>query len=338
MIVENNSRQFVLSMLAYCAQVGLSPKRLGALTGIDVNELETDPDKTITHKQLDMLWSNAIHLTRDPLFGLHFGESLRLPALGVVGSLIQSSKTVGEALRLAADHLNLIADLFRLEITLFEETFSLVFIADVECKKEYPVAYRQGLDLSMVFAMYELQGLVLKKISPLSVKLPYASLENPEEYERVLGCKPSLNSNTLVMSFDITYWDEPIITANYELQKLLLQKVSQYKQTTNQPQSLKERILDHLFSNSYLGIPTLYEISSNFNTHPRTLQRKLKNEGITYQELTEKTRKSLALYYLRSGTHQIKEISYMLGYNEISAFTRAFKRWTGQSPANYLQA
>jgi AraC-like DNA-binding protein len=70
----------------------------------------------------------------------------------------------------------------------------------------------------------------------------------------------------------------------------------------------------------------------------RTLQRKLKEEGINFQQLADDVRKTLAINYLKSGTYQVKEISYLLGYNELSAFTRTFKRWTGITPGVYQKS
>ncbi len=88
-------------------------------------------------------------------------------------------------------------------------------------------------------------------------------------------------------------------------------------------------------TNSYLGILSLDDIASNFNISTRTLQRKLKEEGINFQQLADEARKTLTINYLKAGSYPVKEISYMLGYNELSAFTRTFKRWTGNTPAIY---
>ena len=90
-----------------------------------------------------------------------------------------------------------------------------------------------------------------------------------------------------------------------------------------------------MLENSYLGLLSLEDIASNFNISARTLQRKLKEEGFSFQQLADEARKSLAINYLKAGSYPVKEVSYMLGYNELSAFTRSFKRWTGITPALY---
>jgi len=68
------------------------------------------------------------------------------------------------------------------------------------------------------------------------------------------------------------------------------------------------------------------------------MQRKLKEEGINFQQVADEVRKSLAINYLKAGEYPVKQVSYMLGYNELSAFTRTFKRWTGITPGTYMKS
>jgi AraC-like DNA-binding protein len=68
---------------------------------------------------------------------------------------------------------------------------------------------------------------------------------------------------------------------------------------------------------------------------PRTLQRQLKQRGLSFAELVEDTRRALALEYLKDRDNTLTEIAFLLGYSEVSAFNRAFKRWTGKTPMTY---
>ncbi|WP_420149660.1 AraC family transcriptional regulator [Spirosoma sp.] len=325
---------FVGNLLAYAAQRNISPDRLCQLSGINLEAIKQRTNVAVTPKQLNDLWQNASQLSNDPLFGLHFGESMQLAALGIVGQIIQTSKTVGEALTHAADFIQLLTNLFDMEVSGNDRTFSIQFNPYPDRAAESPFALRQMLDLAMVFVLHETDGLVLKRIKPDSVMIPY-DVTDRVEYERVLRCQLTENSTEYVLIFDGCYWDEPILTANYELQQILLQKASSLLNTFGANQLLNERILNYLIANAYLGIPSLEEIAANFNTSSRSLQRKLQEEGVTYQQLADSIRKSLAVHYLESGKYPIKEISYLLGYNELSAFSRAFKRWTGSTPVTY---
>lgn len=332
--MEDSQKRLALSLLAHAAQKDVAPERLCDLCGIDLQVLKSDLVMALSPKQFSDLWRNAVHLTNDPLFGLHVGESLQLAALGAVGQLVQSCASVGEALTHAAAAIHLVTDLFRIDVNRSADSFTIQFIPDPNREKEQAFLLRQMMELFMVFTLHEADGLVLKKISPQTVSLPY-ELSNPVEYERVLRCKPVKTGEAYSMEFENRYWDEPILTANYELQRLLLTKVSEQNRDFEQAKTVQERIRTFLLTNAYLGIPTLEQLAANFNTSPRSLQRRLQDEGVSYQQVADSVRKSLALNYLSSGSYPVKEISYILGYNELSAFSRAFKRWTGTTPGHY---
>src|ERR1041384_7352815 len=114
--MEEHRRKFLLSMLAYAAQRDIPVEQLCKVSSLDLKKLKNGPHPDITQKQLSDLWRNASHLASDKLFGLHFGESLQLAALGFVGEIVKSSATVGEALTHGASLIHLFTDLFRLEV------------------------------------------------------------------------------------------------------------------------------------------------------------------------------------------------------------------------------
>lgn len=331
--MEDQQKQFALSLIAYAAQRDISAEQLCKNANINFTALKKKSDLIISSRQLDDLWLYASRLGNDPLFGLHFGESLQLAALGVIGEIIKSSNTVGEAITIAASLTQLITDLFKMEITRSKQTFS-IRLMEKDSQGDLTFTSRQMADLLMVFIVHELDGLLLVKIKPRSVTFPY-TVSDIHEYERVLRCKPVKKKNEYAIQFDKKYWDEPILSANYELQGLLLQKVNAVAKNKIIAESFAEKIHQYLMANSYLGMLSLDDVAANFNVAPRSLQRKLQDEGVTFQQISDSIRKSLALNYIESGKHQIKEISNMLGYNELSAFSRAFKRWTGKAPLHY---
>jgi AraC-like DNA-binding protein len=332
--MEEYKRQFVLNLLAYAVQRDVSPVELCRLSAIDLPALKKGNFGPITSKQMNDVWLNAIHLTKDLAFGLHFGESLQLSALGVVGQIIQSSKTVGEALTQAAQAIHLITDAFSMAVARKNKIISIQFLRANKTDID-PVVVQQLMEFFIVFTIHELDGLMLDKIVPLKGKLPLNKVVDLHEYERVLRCKPQRKGDECVFEFDGRYWDEPILTANYELQQLMLNKFNQKASVPTKEVSLSERILNYLTTNAYLGIASLEEIAANFNSSPRTLQRKLQDEGVSFQQLADSVRKSIAMHYLQTGNYPVKEVSHILGYNELSAFTRAFKRWTGKTPVDF---
>ncbi|MCF6402252.1 AraC family transcriptional regulator [Chitinophaga filiformis] len=327
--MENSRRHFVLNLIAYAALRDIPATQLCRLSGIELAALKADTGYAVSNQQLDALWQQASQLSEDPLFGLHFGESLQLSALGIVGEIIRTSDTVGMAVEKASSLAYLLTDLFRIVVESSGTVFTIRFLPQTERPEAF--SFRQTLELFMVFVVHEMDGLLLRKIKPVAVRLPYR-VGNAEEYARVFRCTVE-KSAEYALAFDREYQQEPLLTANYDMQQALLRRVNE--STTVTTGALGEKIRHYLLTNAYLGIPSLNEIAANFNVSPRTLQRKLKEEGISYQDVADEVRKSLAIHYLEEGGYPVKEISYMLGYNELSAFTRAFKRWTGRTPVSF---
>src|SRR3954452_12618712 len=109
--MENYQRNFVMNLLAYAVQREVDIHELCKRSGIDFNELKKSEKIVFSEKQWNDLWHHVLLMTNDPLFGLHFGESLQLAALGVVGEIIKTSSTVGDALTQAAALSHMITDL-----------------------------------------------------------------------------------------------------------------------------------------------------------------------------------------------------------------------------------
>lgn len=324
--MTEQQRQFILALCGYVALREIPVAELTTSCDIDLQSLMKDVGYSVSREQIHQLWLATSRACDDELLGLHFGESLQLGALGAVGEIIKSSKTVGESVAIAASLTPFITDLYTMEVLRDKNDIVINYVrtsAHAEAKVEKMV-----LDFLLVFTIQELDGFLLKKIKPKSITLN-AGLHG--EYERLLRCTPSLGT-TVNIHLDASYWEEPIITANYEVQRELLKKMSIPPEETD---TFHLKVMEYLAMNSYLGIQSLEDVASNFNMTPRSLQRRLKEEATSFQQIADEVKKSLAIHYLEKGKYQLKEISYFLGYNELSAFSRAFKRWTGKPPHQY---
>lgn len=331
--MEDYKKKFVLSILAYTVQRNISPTQLCINSGIDFKFLTNNLHPTVNEKQLNNLWKNASHLTGDPLFGLHFGTSLQLSALGIIGQIIQMSNTVGEALQNGSEMIRLITDLFEIEIRKHVDTFNVNLKFNALKIKDFPSTYRHMGDYLIAFLLHEMDGLLLKRIEINSLQLPYEA-EKKLEYERIFRTKNIKFGSYYTIELPNEILEVPILSANYDLQKVLLKKMHLLL-PDNDNLLWKSKIQYYLVSNSYLHISSLQEVASNFNMSVRSLQRKLREEGFTFLNIVDSVKKTLAINYLNSHTCQVKDVAYQLGYNEQSAFNKAFKRWTGETPVEY---
>ncbi|MDJ0833582.1 MAG: AraC family transcriptional regulator ligand-binding domain-containing protein [Gammaproteobacteria bacterium] len=86
------------------------------------------------------------------------------------------------------------------------------------------------------------------------------------------------------------------------------------------------------------GVPSISDIARQLGMSSRTLQRRLADEGLVYQELVDATRRDLAVRLLAKHEYSLAEIAFLTGYAEQSTFTRAFKRWHGQTPTGFRRS
>jgi AraC-like DNA-binding protein len=98
------------------------------------------------------------------------------------------------------------------------------------------------------------------------------------------------------------------------------------------PESLSGRLRSAIRARLAQGYPTLDEVAGAVRISPNTIQRQLARDGLAYKDLVEGMRQDLALTYVKQRHLPFSEIAFLLGYSELSAFSRAFRRWTGASP------
>ena len=103
----------------------------------------------------------------------------------------------------------------------------------------------------------------------------------------------------------------------------------------NDTSELERRVLDQIGDALSEGVPTLADVAESLGMSSRTLQRRLSAYGVAYQDLVLEARKTLSEQLLRRTDYALAEIAFLTGFSDQSTFTRAFKRWHGQTPASY---
>ncbi|MCP4440641.1 MAG: AraC family transcriptional regulator [Aureispira sp.] len=299
-------------------------------SGISLQELNK-----IELVELESFWKEAILASGDAYLGLHIGEDSGFSALGIVGELIQHSSTIQHALENACIYLNLLTSAFKAELQIHGNYADLVFIPSPDCKRLYPTALQQSLDWAMVFSLREYQLLTLEQAQPLLVQFTYPEPEQLSMYKQVFSCPIHFEAKQYLIRFDKNVLIQKILLANYDLLKILEQYAQKQISLLEKPLSFSKNVEQAILRQSNLALPQIEDIARTLNMSTRTLQRKLKAEDTSFQNILDEIRKNLALEYLQDSTIPVKEISFLLGYNEVSAFGRALKRWTGKTPTQY---
>ena len=170
-----------------------------------------------------------------------------------------------------------------------------------------------------------------KDVIPLNVSSPY---EYSQPLVKFLGVQPELaDNNSLVFRTEDV--QVPFITQNNVMWEYLEPELKR---------RLEELSVEHSFLNLvekslFTAIPSnrfsRNEVAKSLGVSVRTMQRKLKEQGVTYAQLVQKVQKLLALNYMDTQELSTGEIAYLVGYKEPASFSRAFKNWTGQTITAY---
>jgi AraC-like DNA-binding protein len=132
--------------------------------------------------------------------------------------------------------------------------------------------------------------------------------------------------------------EQPQKHAEPRLQAVLERQLDELVSQLPQDQSFPGRVKSHLATQLLDGEPVVSTIASKLHMSPRTLQRRLNDEGTSFAKVLAGLRRDLALRYLLEPRRTINEVAFLLGFVEVSAFHRAFKRWTGKTPAEYQRS
>ncbi|WP_298508976.1 AraC family transcriptional regulator [uncultured Kordia sp.] len=324
------AKTIYISYLSYASQLKIDT------TKFVQNEVNTNEDDFVSFEQFAFVVRLLVQKTGNQNLGLYFGEQSNIAALGIVGQLIQTSKTIGNGIEQALFAFNLISNVIALRLEKTSTSFKLYFEIEADVKEKYPIAYKQLIISSMTFVYKEIYFLTLKKQQPRQVTFEF-EIDNVSLYERIFDCEIASKNEQTFIEFAPEILNEKIVYADYELfvhlEKLVCKRLSAQTKKSEKIADVVKEIIYKLLDPDF---PKLNTVANHLHMSERALQRKLKNEKTTYSQLLNELKQSMALEYLAS-TNSIKEISYMLGYSNPSAFVNAFKGWYKVSPSTYRQ-
>lgn len=169
---------------------------------------------------------------------------------------------------------------------------------------------------------------------PQEVHLEHARTEDWREIEQAFGAPVRFGQDTNALVFRHDQALRPMPDANLPLLDLLCSTIMRMGMA-GVPVSLRDRIRAYVRSNLSVRDLTLQHASDALGIPRWTLQRRLAEDNTSFADIADSIRREISEYYLASTDQSISDISHLLGYSEISAFTRAFRRWHGVPPKQY---
>ena len=337
MATSDQSRQSFLASMGQMFRRLLELHALDAVGiarngGIDLAAIPA-PGERIEVDKIDAILGVAIPLVGDPAFGLQAARCWHPSELGVLGYAWLSSSTLRTGLERAARYSRLVGERGITEIEDTRQGLKVRFWAKRGNPAVVPVAaVVVDIVMAILFDLCRMNaGAALR---PVAVTLRRRKPDAADAYERFFGCPVQFGAEESAFVLSAKDADRPLPSANRQLaatfDRMLAEELARLDKS-----DVVSRCRAAVLQNLSSGEGTEEDVAKQLHMSARTLQRKLAEARTTYLQLVDDTRKDLALRYFEDPRRSVTDITFSLGFSQPSAFTRAFKRWTGLSPTDH---
>lgn len=316
------------AMVTACDRLGVDTEALLRAAGVSRQTLD-DPDARLDASAVSALWTKAYELSGDPVLSLHAAEACPIGAYKVIDFMGANAATVGEAFRCAARYFPLINTAIQLPID------------DSGDPVTFDILTESGpTGVSRPYAEYCFAAFVLHCRGTTGVNFPVRRITfvhrtppDTSEHERVFGCPVRFESEHNRLYMDREAWQTPSTGPNAGVLQILTEHADLLLEKLPRGPDLAERTRRAIGERLRGGDSSLESVARDLGTSGRSLQRKLRDLGYSYHALADEVRAATARLYLEQPDIAVAEVAYLLGFSDQSTFNRAFKRWTGLTPA-----
>ncbi|MBX3655050.1 MAG: AraC family transcriptional regulator [Ramlibacter sp.] len=318
---------FVRMLLMAYAKYGVDPTAALARAQIGPDTLRRR-EATVTSWQLQVLAGEAMRELDDEALGWF---SRRLP-WGSYVMLLRASLTspnLGIALRRWVRHHNLLTDDIVLSL---HEAGDVATVALVE--RRLDPAMREFCLVTLLRNIHGIScWLVDSGIALEAVAFPFKAPAHAAVYPVLFPGPVHFGALHAALSFDSRYLALPLRRDDQALRALLPQALSLVVRPYRRDRLLVQRV--RMLLQDQPGAGTADALAHALNMSPRTLHRQLQQEGASLQDLKDEVRREQAMALLRRTARPVKQVAQAVGFTSEKSFARAFRQWTGESPAEY---
>ncbi len=309
---------------------GLDSPQIFKQVGVNLADIKK-PNARLPTSAMVRVWQLAIELSEDPYIALRVAKFFSPTAFSALGMALATSENVYDALQRASRYSRIISDCSRTSLTESEQ--EVAFRVDLKYANQAQVYY-PGVEAIFTSMFNLLRTVAGKGFNAKGVYFKHTFMGDIKPFEDFFDCPVYFSSIHNEMVFDKQHIFDEQLFSNSALTLTLDEWVEEYLSKFNKiliSTQVKEYLLKHL-AHGKIDLPS---ISSALALSTRMLQRKLKDEGVSYSELLDECRQKMALKMITHNKLPLAEVSYILGFSDQSNFSRAFKRWTGTSPNMY---
>jgi AraC-like DNA-binding protein len=324
------SAGFARGLMELAVSKGADRGSLHERSGIDPKDL-VDQDGRVPFAKYVALMRAGKELAKDPALALHYGESVNISDVSIVGLIGQAAETMMDAFVQLNRYVRLVVDVDAGETDRFQmrhERGGVWFVDTRHNANEFPELTESA------FAQFATSSRrVLKASMAKEVHFTHPAPSYRAEYERIFQTPVVFDSdwnaamiNDGVLTMRIAALPRYVFGVLSERGDALLKELEDSK-------SLRGRVESLLMPVLHTGDVSMETIAGKLAVSRQTLFRKLKAEGTTFEQVLDELRHRMAMHYLSGQKVSVNQAAYLVGFSEPAAFSRAFKRWTGSSPS-----
>jgi AraC-like DNA-binding protein len=298
--------------------------------GIDRSALGVDA--RVPRETLSRLWTLAVAATGDPALGLDAPRHASQTTFHALGYAVLASATLKDAFERLVRYRRLVGDVLSLRIVELGDRYRF----EIDVSADPGVPYHA---VDAIASMCARQARVLHRprvCNPLLVTFARPEPFDVTPYSEAFRAPVRFGAEVNALEYARADVEDPLSAGNAELARgndevlvRFLARLEQARVATRVQQALLETLPD--------GAPSKSAIAKKLGMSARNLQRHLADEGTTFKDVLNDARADLARTYVQEQRLSVTEIAFVLGFADTSAFSRAFKRWTGMSPRDWAR-
>lgn len=326
---RTTSSSWALGIVQALEMGGVDCRRIFSELTLDYAALN-DPDARFPQDGMTRLWQRAVELSGNPAIGLNMASVVRPGSFHVVGYALMSSRTLKEGFTRLVRYQRIIGEGADLSFRLTPQGYEL----NLAIHGDRLPAARQSMEASLAYSLAFCRWITGQPIKPLQVLFQGPPPVDLQPFEQVFQGPMRFNADHYGLLFERADMDRPLPTANESLAQLHDRFAGEYlaRFSESRVSHAARQVLCRLLPQ---GEPRREAVAQALNLSERTLQRRLQEEGGSFQQLLDDTRRELAQQYLAQPSLSLLEVAYLLGFADPSNFFRAFRRWFGQTPGEF---
>lgn len=310
------------------AGLGANPAAVLGEVGLDL-ELFDSPDHRISYLARGRLLGHCAARTACPHFGLLVGQQAALHSFGLIGLLARSAPNAGTGLRSLVNHFHLQAR----GATLVLDVDGDLAVLSYESYQPRAVATDQVGDGAVAIAFNILRDLCGPDWMPIEVRFAHREPGDVGPFRRFFQAPLRFDAEQYAVVFSATWLARRLPEMDPDLRRLLQQQIDKLEDQNEDdfPEQVRS-VLRHALVTDHSAA---HQIAALFSVDRRTLNRRLNALGTGFREVVDEVRFEIARQMIEDSAMEIVQIAALLNYANASAFTRAFRRWSGTTPAQW---